>query len=139
MLTAVSLGASSLTDRRAFASVAVIMVILGASIVVAVLADPHGVAWDSDIRVFDPLNLPIEVAARLFGDRNSDYREVDTWLVALGTAGWIVAGGAVVGWRYRKLGRCDEQPSRPTTTPVTPASVARHGPSHGRGQPVTSS
>ncbi len=101
VLTAVSLGASSLTDRRAFASVAVIMALLGSSIVAAVLIEAAG--WSDNLRVLDPLNVPLELGARLFDDRQDEFRNVDTWLVAAANLGWTVAGSGVVWWRYRRV------------------------------------
>jgi ABC-2 type transport system permease protein len=102
VLTAVSLGASSITDRRAFASVSVIMVLLGSSIVSNVLVETAGMS--SNLLVFDPLNVPLEVSARLFDDHQEEFRDVDTGLVLVGNLGWITAGSSVVWWKYRRLG-----------------------------------
>lgn len=99
--TAVSLAAACFTDRRAFASVAVILVMLGASIATAVLVD--AAEFPAELRVLDPLSLALEVAPRLFGDRGTEYADVGTALIAAGCAGWILAGAALVYGRYRKL------------------------------------
>jgi ABC-2 type transport system permease protein len=99
--TAVSLAASSLTDRRAFASVAVILVMLGASIAVGVMVEAAELS--SSLRLLDPLAAPLELAARLFGDRTFEYEEVGTPMVVLANAAWLVGGAAVVALRYRKL------------------------------------
>ncbi len=99
--TSVSLGVASLTDRRAFASIAVVFVMLGATIVANLLVDSAGFAeqW----RVLDPLGVALEVAPRLFGDRGEDGAAVDTWLVVLGCLGWTGFGAGLLAFRYRRL------------------------------------
>jgi ABC-2 type transport system permease protein len=99
--TSVSMAASSFTDRRAFASVAVILTMLGLSIAVSVLVDEADMP--AELRLLDPLGLPVEIAPRLFGERTEDYVELGDWLIALGCIGWIVGGGALVYGRYRKM------------------------------------
>ncbi len=99
--TAVSLGVASMTDRRAFASIAVVFVMLGATIVANLLVDSGGLAehW----RVLDPLSTALQVAPRLFGARSDDMRELDTWLIVLGCIGWTGFGAGLLAGRYRKL------------------------------------
>jgi ABC-2 type transport system permease protein len=99
--TAVSLGVSSLTDRRAFASIAVVFVLLGASISSGVLVN---VAEFSDNwRILDPIGGTLEIAPRLFGDRSEDFRNTSTWLVVLGSSTWTALGAGLLIGRYRKL------------------------------------
>jgi ABC-2 type transport system permease protein len=99
--TAVSLGVSSLTDRRAFASIAVVFVMLGATIVANLLVDEAGLAeqW----RVLDPIGVALEAPPRLFGERGSEMRGLDTWLVVAGCLGWTGFGAGLLFGRYRKL------------------------------------
>ena len=99
--TAVSLGVSSLTDRRAFASIAVVFVMLGASIATNVLVDVANLS--QNLRVLDPLGGALEIAPRLFGDRSDESRNVSTWLVVVGNAGWTAFGAGLLVGRYRKL------------------------------------
>ena len=99
--TSVSLAAASLTDRRAFASVAVILLMLGASIAVSVMVDAADMT--PYLRLLDPLSTPLELPARLFGDRTFEYEDVATSAVVLANAAWFAAGAAVVAIRYRKL------------------------------------
>lgn len=99
--TAVSLGVSSLTDRRAFASIAVVFVMLGASIATNVLVEVADLS--QNWRVLDPFGVALEIAPRLFGDRSEEARGISTWLVVLGNAGWTAFGSALLVGRYRKL------------------------------------
>ena len=101
VLTAASLGASSITDRRAFASLAVVAVLLGSSLLVGALVNAADMS--PNLRVLDPIGVPFELAARIFGDRTDEGRLVDTWLVVVGNLGWIGAGSSVVWWRYRRV------------------------------------
>jgi len=99
--TAVSLGVSCLTDRRAFASIAVVFVVLGASIATNILVDVAELS--ANWRLFDPLGVALEVAPRMFGDRSEEYRDVGTGLVALGCLGWAGLGSGLLVGRYRNL------------------------------------
>jgi ABC-2 type transport system permease protein len=99
--TAISLAASSLTDRRAFASVAVIMVLLGLSIAINVMVDEGGAS--QTLRMFEPLNVPAELAARMFGGRGEGYEDVSTMSVVAGNLIWLVGSCGVITARYRKL------------------------------------
>ncbi len=99
---AVAGAASSITDRRAFASVSVILVLLGAAIVTRILVEEDVVGHN--LLVLDPVGLPLELSARVFGDRgDAPDRDVATSLVVAGCAGWITAGGSVIWNRYRRL------------------------------------
>lgn len=99
--TAVSMAASSATDRRAFASVGVILLLLGLSIATNLLVEQAGL--DRHVLLLDPLGLPLEIAPRLFDDRSEDYVGVATWQILATAAGWIAASIGVVVARYRKL------------------------------------
>lgn len=99
--TAVSLAAASVTDRRAFASVAVVLVMLGTSIAVGVMVDAAELS--SYLRLLDPLATPLELPARLFGDRTVEYDDIGTPLVVLANLAWVLGGAGVVALRYRKL------------------------------------
>ncbi len=99
--TAVSLGVSSLTDRRAFASIAVVFVLLGASISSGVLVNVAD--FSDNWRILDPIGGTLEIAPRLFGDRSDDFRNTSTWLVVLGSSTWTALGAGLLIGRYRKL------------------------------------
>ena len=100
VFAAVSLAAASLTDRRAFASVGVILLLIGSSAVVSALVD--GATMSSNLRVFDLLSMPFELVQRVYGNPG-DYPELSTTLVAGSSAGWVIAATALVWWRYRRL------------------------------------
>lgn len=99
--TAVSLGASSLTDRRAFASVAVILLMLGLSLATALMVDAAGMT--ESLRLLDPLGTPLEIPARLFGNRTVEYIDIGTLPVVLANLGWLLLGGGTLVYRYRRL------------------------------------
>lgn len=99
--TAVSMAAASLTDRRAFASVAVILLMLGASIAVGVMVETGDMS--ASLRLLDPLSTPLELPARLFGDRTPEYDQIGTPVVVLANLAWLAGGAGVVAARYRKL------------------------------------
>ena len=98
----VSLGISSLTDRRAFASVAVLLVLLGGSIVAGILVEE--LEMSANYLVFNPLGSPFESAIRLFGDTSTGPAgAVSDLSVTVGIIGWLLAGFGVLVGRYRKL------------------------------------
>jgi ABC-2 type transport system permease protein len=98
---AISLAASSLTDRRAFASVAVILLMFGSAIATGAIVD--GAGADDRFRLLNPLDGPLEVAVRMFGDRSEEFVDVSTPLVVAAGVAWFVLPSIVVALRYRKL------------------------------------
>ena len=97
----ISMAAASLTDRRAFASLAVVLVMLGSLIVVQILVDAadQTVQW----RMLDAVNIPMELIARIFGDAGQ-YPEIPSERVYAANAGWAGASVALLWARYRKAG-----------------------------------
>ena len=107
VMAAVSMAGSSVTDRRAFASVTVILVIFGGAIVSGILVDA---AEFSDAYGFlDPMGTAGEMATRILGEAPAEdpsasgLSEIDTAVVALGATSWFVAGAGIVGYKYRKF------------------------------------
>ena len=98
---AIGLAAAALTDRRAFASVAAILVLLGGLIAGGALVE--GAELANEYYLVSPVNTALEVAPRTFGDQSGEMFGVSTGLVAAVAAGWIVLGAAIVAWRYRKM------------------------------------
>jgi ABC-2 type transport system permease protein len=98
--TAISLAAASLTERRAFASAGVILLLLMSSGVTAALVEEA----DLDRRLY-LLNigfLPLEVVNRIFGEPGSE-PSLETASIFTAAVAWTLASAAVVVWRYRKL------------------------------------
>jgi len=97
--TAVSLGISSLTDRRAIASAATLLTIVGTGAITGVLTE--GVGMGEWIHMFNLSAAPFELVRRIFGERG----EVDIPVVALvaGNLMWITLGTATIWWRYRRI------------------------------------
>jgi len=97
----VSMGAASITDRRAFASLSVILTMLGTLTVIQVLVE--GADLSLNWRLLDPVNMPLEMLARMFGDLG-EYPELSTERVYAANAGWAAASSGLLWWRYRKAG-----------------------------------
>lgn len=98
---AISMAASSLTDRRSFASAIVVVVFFGSLTTVGIMTG-LGNATDS-WHVLNAAFMPLEMIARIFGDAGN-YPEVATVSVYLANAGWAAASGFTLWWRYREIG-----------------------------------
>jgi len=97
--TAVSLGISSLTERRAIASAGVLLTIVGTSAVVNVLVEGIGVGeW---LYMFDLSTAPFELVTRIYGEP----RNLDAGILPfiIGNAFWVVLGTSTIWWRYRRI------------------------------------
>lgn len=105
--TAVAMGVSSLTTRRAVAAVATVLVLLVPSIAVGAAVESGGapdelalltpaVATEYAWRVFDDVRGPLEVDLPI--------ERLSTELVAAGLVGWIALGAAVCWVSYRRQG-----------------------------------
>jgi len=97
--TFVSLGISSLTDRRAIASAGVLLTIVGTSAVVGVLVNGVGVGeW---LYMFDLSTAPFLLVTHIYGESS----DVDAGIVPLviGNLGWVVLGASTIWWRYRRI------------------------------------
>ncbi len=107
VFAAVGLAVSSLTDRRAFASVAVVLMLFGSPAIVAALVD--GAEMSENFRVFNVVDMAVDVSPRVFGAAEGvgDRGPVEslpgsTYLAGL--LGWIGVSVAVVWARYRRIG-----------------------------------
>ncbi len=94
----ISMACSSLTDRRAFASVAVFLVMFGLLTVVGVMIEVGDAS--TNWRVLDPLNMPFELISRIFGARG-EYPEISTASVYLANGGWASGSLGLIWWRLR--------------------------------------
>ena len=100
VLAAPAFAAASITDRRAFASVAAVLVFLGSSIIVDLLLASD---FSQDLYVFDIVTMAFEFSARVFGDRSSNLRFMSDTQVFLSCGLWTALSGSVVAYRYRQL------------------------------------
>ena len=99
-LTSVSMAASSITDRRAFASIGVVLLALASPAVASALVE--GAELSPNWRLIDVFSMPFELVYRIFGEPGN-FPELSTVNVLLVNAGWTLGGLAVVAWRYARL------------------------------------
>ncbi len=110
---AASLAAASLTDRRAFASVGVILLLWGGGILTTVLVEVSDMS--EQLYVFDLGGISDELKQRIYAAPVPDapvgdefvggYRraQLSTPFVVAANLAWVAAGAGVVWWRYRRL------------------------------------
>lgn len=99
-LAAVSMAASSLTDRRAFAAIGIVLLVLASPILATALTE--GADLSPSFRLLDISTMPFELVFRIF-DQPGNFPELSTWSVLLSNLVWTFGGVAVVWWRYTKL------------------------------------
>lgn len=99
-LTAVSMGVSCLTDRRAFAATSVVLLVLATPALASALTNAAG--WSASWRLIDVFSMPFELVYRIFGQPGNYPALGTTGVVAVNVA-WTLSGLAVVVWRYRSL------------------------------------
>ncbi len=112
-VTVASLAISSLTDRRAFAVIGVILLLLGGSIVTGVLVemaevDPRwygfnlgGMSAALKDRIFGV--GPLTAFEQSNGEPSLGTSKLSTLFVIAVNAAWMFAGAAVLWWRYRRI------------------------------------
>lgn len=103
--TMLSSAISSITTRRAAASAAFIVLLMGTGVLVPLLIENIGAPlW---LGMFDLIRLPTEFAYRVFGQFSEvGYRNqpiTDTWIVYVGFFGWIAVSALVIWDRYRRV------------------------------------
>ncbi len=99
-LTSISMAASSITDRRAIASIGVVLHALASPAVASALVE--GAELSPNWRLIDVFSMPFELVYRIFGEPGN-FPELSTLNVVLVNAAWTVGGLAVVAWRYSRL------------------------------------
>jgi ABC-2 type transport system permease protein len=103
LYTAVSLGVSSLTDRKAFAAAGALLVIILSGVVTGILVEGVGAPdWIFALNLF---GAPFEFVLRIYGERSESEvaRNVSTYVYVLATLFWIALGTCVTAWRYSRL------------------------------------
>lgn len=101
---ALSLAVSSLTTRRALASVAIFVSLLVSAAVGDGLA--QGADLGDSFALLNMITLPIETVYRIYGEVNPDgppIRHVETLPILFTFLGLIVAFGAFARWRYQRV------------------------------------
>ena len=104
LFAAVGLGAASLTSRKAIAGVVVALLVLVPGIVSEVAVESGGAP--NALSLLGLLNLPTELALRVFGDDPSSgtaIGRISTALVVAGVAAWTAAGALVTWLAYRRI------------------------------------
>lgn len=99
--TGLSVGIASLTDRRAWAAATTLVFVNVTSIVAGTLVFAAGLT--DYLLLLSLTRLPFRFAAAVHGSQ--PFGEVNHGVLALGlaSAAWVVAGGGLALWRYRRL------------------------------------
>jgi ABC-2 type transport system permease protein len=100
---ALSLAVSSVTSRKAVASAAIILILIGSAAVANSLVEATDVT--ENVLLLDLFNLPFELAQRVYGTTSpdSDYSLVSGEAIAAAYVAWTAVLGAFVVWRYRRI------------------------------------
>jgi ABC-2 type transport system permease protein len=98
--TAVSLGISSFTDRRAIASAATLLTIIGTGVVTGVLV--NGVGAAEGLLALDLTSSPFELVQRIYGEVG-ELPDTSTITLVAANLAWVVAGIGVIWLRYRRI------------------------------------
>jgi ABC-2 type transport system permease protein len=103
LYTAVSVGVSSLTDRKAFAAAGALLVIILSGVVTGILVS--GVGGPKWLFAFNLTAAPFQLVLRIYGETAQDdvADHVATVAYAFGVAFWTVLGFGVMAFRYRRL------------------------------------
>jgi ABC-2 type transport system permease protein len=98
----IALAISSLTDRNSFASAGIILTLILSGAALGILQGPlHAPDW---VVLVNINQLPNEFMLRIH-DAPSHVANVPTWQLGAAVAGWVLAGLAVLAFRYRGEGR----------------------------------
>lgn len=98
--TSLSMAAASLTERRAVASAGVILVLLVSSSVTGILVEVLDV--DRRLMLLNLFGIPFELVQRIYG-QPGDEPSLETISLVAANLGWVLAGAALVVWRYRRI------------------------------------
>lgn len=98
--SSVSLGVSSITDRKAFASAGMILtVIVTGAVSGAIRRDEPSRDWAAMINISAS---PLELVHRIYG-QPGNWPGAATWLVVAANAAWAGMAIALLVWRYRTI------------------------------------
>jgi ABC-2 type transport system permease protein len=99
-ITSVSMGVSSITDRRAFASIGFVLIFFVSSGLAGALVEGAGLSpnwWLLDLSTDS-----FELVARIYGD-GGEVPELGVWPLLGANLAWTATGAGVVWWRYSRL------------------------------------
>lgn len=99
-LASISMAVSCLTDRRAFAATAMVLLVLATPALANALVE--GAELSPYWRLIDVFSMPFELVYRIFGQAGN-FPELSTVSVVAVNVAWTVLGLLVVAWRYRTL------------------------------------
>jgi ABC-2 type transport system permease protein len=94
------MAASSLTDRRAFAGIGTVLLVLASPNLAAALVE--GADLSPPGRLINISTMPFELVFRIY-DQPGNFPELSTWSVLLSNLVWTLGGVVIVWWRYSKL------------------------------------
>ncbi len=105
MPTALSIGVSSVTPKRAFASAGIAVGLLASNGVIEGLTSPEGADADARLGVFNLFYVPIELAVRILGERTdiAPWNELATGWIVLANVVWTVIFGAMAWLAYQRV------------------------------------
>ena len=103
VFTAVSIGIASLTDRRAIAAAATLLVLVGSQIVAGALH--FGLDAPDETLMISLTEAPIQLVFRIYGESDdvSELSRISTAALSLGTLAWTALGAGTAIFRYRSL------------------------------------
>lgn len=100
VFSGVALGISSLTDRRAWASIGIVLVILLSGVVTSVLVE--AAELNAHLYLLNLLVAPFELVVRIYGEP-SEQPDIGTAAVVASNVAWAAGGGLLTWIRYRTL------------------------------------
>jgi ABC-2 type transport system permease protein len=100
---ALSLAVSSVTSRKAVASAAIILILIGSAAVANSLVEATDIS--ENVLLLDLFNLPFELAQRVYGTTtpDGDYGSVSGEAILAAYVAWTAALATFVVWRYRRI------------------------------------
>jgi ABC-2 type transport system permease protein len=114
LLGLVSLAVSALTDRRAFASVGIVVLLIAGEILVAALYEEEGAGLSWAPAILPTVGLAIDAVLVIFGVGGTcggeslecttrEYVATSPTLSVGAAIAWVVVTAVVLRWRYRRL------------------------------------
>ena len=100
LFTAVTLAIAALTDRRAIAAAATLLVVLGTHIVAGTIH--FGLGGSESFALLSLLIAPFELISRIYG-ATGELASLSTGAITASVLAWTVAGTLVAAIRYQRL------------------------------------